>query len=145
MAALVGRADILAALLFLALIILYKIPSGNVAWFFVVTIFTGAAVLCKETAITVLVSTHFFYSINYSMSSLFQGFCLLYEVYLRKKPSKPWGDVLSQKMFVRFGLLAVVGAVVMFLRLKVMNFEGPTFSPTDNPAAFADRLFTRVS
>lgn len=38
-----------------------------------------------------------------------------------------------------------MGAVIMYFRLRLMNFEGPIFSATDNPAAFADCLLTRVS
>lgn len=97
MAALVGRADILAALLFLSLIILYKIPSGNVAWFFVVAMFTGAAVLCKETAITVLVSTYFFYSINYSMSSYVSGFLFTLRNLFTEKTFKTLGGRIVPK------------------------------------------------
>ncbi|CAG9768829.1 unnamed protein product [Ceutorhynchus assimilis] len=125
-AALVGRADILAALLFVLLIILYKSFTGYFMWFLVVLIFTGAAVLCKETAITVL------------------GVCLVYEIYLRKKPSKAWSEVFTQKLLIRVVLMGIIGTIIMFLRLRVMNFEGPTFSPTDNPAAFAERLFIRI-
>lgn len=125
-AALVGRADILAALLYLLLIILYKTQTGYISWFVMVSSMTGAAVLCKENAITVL------------------GMCLIYEIYLRKKPSKSWCEVLSTKLLIRCFLLIVIGCVIMFLRLRVMNFEGPTFSPTDNPAAFANSFFTRV-
>lgn len=55
MASLVGRADLLAAILFFGLIILYKNLSGLFGWFVTVSLVSGTAVLCKETAITVLV------------------------------------------------------------------------------------------
>ncbi|XP_050302270.1 protein O-mannosyl-transferase TMTC4-like [Anthonomus grandis grandis] len=125
-AALVGRADILSAILFISVIIFYKIPSSFFGWFVMVLVLTSAAVLCKETAITVL------------------GVCVLYEIYLRKKPSKLWEEVFTQKLLIRLCSLVVIGSIIMFLRLKIMNFEGPTFSPTDNPAAFADSFLTRV-
>ncbi|KAL1513175.1 hypothetical protein ABEB36_002620 [Hypothenemus hampei] len=125
-AALVGRADILGGLLFISLIILYKNLNGNFIWFFVVLLFTSIAVLCKETAITVL------------------GVCLVYELYLRKKPSNSWSEALTQRFFTRFILLGIIGIIIMFFRMKIMNFEGPIFNHTDNPAAFADRLFTRI-
>lgn len=70
--------------------------------------------------------------------------CLVYEVYLRKKPSKLWSETLDGKFLVRAGLLGVVGGIILILRLKVMNFEGPTFSPTDNPASFEESLVVRV-
>ncbi|KAH1002009.1 hypothetical protein HUJ04_005955 [Dendroctonus ponderosae] len=54
-ASLVGRADLLAAILFFGLIILYKNVSGLLGWFVSVSLISGTAVLCKETAITVLV------------------------------------------------------------------------------------------
>ncbi|XP_066254780.1 protein O-mannosyl-transferase TMTC4 [Euwallacea similis] len=117
-AALVGRADILAAVLFISVIILYKVSSGHTFWVLMVLVLTSFAVLCKETAITIL------------------GFSAMYEFYLRKKPSKTF--------CLRFIALTTIGALIMFLRLKIMNFEGPTFSPTDNPSAFADKLFVRI-
>lgn len=38
-----------------------------------------------------------------------------------------------------------VGLVLMFFRLYVMNFEGPTFTKIDNAAAYSKNLFSRVS
>lgn len=61
-ASLVGRADILSSVLFFAILLLYsKIISRKNSWkMFVVLIFLlSCAVLCKETAITVVVSTIF--------------------------------------------------------------------------------------
>uniref|UniRef100_A0AAR5NY72 dolichyl-phosphate-mannose--protein mannosyltransferase n=3 Tax=Dendroctonus ponderosae TaxID=77166 RepID=A0AAR5NY72_DENPD len=125
-ASLVGRADLLAAILFFGLIILYKNVSGLLGWFVSVSLISGTAVLCKETAITVL------------------GVCIIYEVYLRKKPSKFWSETFEKTFLMRVGLLVLIGFIIMILRLKVMNFEGPTFSPTDNPASFHERLTVRV-
>lgn len=54
-----GRADILTALIFVAIIIFYRVPSGICTWFLMVFGFTSLAVLCKETGITVLVISFF--------------------------------------------------------------------------------------
>ncbi|KAF7280549.1 hypothetical protein GWI33_005752 [Rhynchophorus ferrugineus] len=124
-AALVGRADLLGTIFFMLLIIMYK-SQNNFSWLLLVFGITSAAVLCKETAITVL------------------GMCFIYEVYLRKTSSKGWMDILTYKLATRLGLLLLTGIVIMYLRLKIMNFEGPTFSPTDNPAAFSDIIVTKI-
>lgn len=52
---------------------------------------------------------------------------------------------VSKSFCTHVGLLGLIGAVIMYFRLRLMNFEGPIFSPTDNPAAFAECLLTRVS
>lgn len=70
--------------------------------------------------------------------------CFVYEIYVKKKSSKRWLDIVTHKLATRFGLLLLTGIVIMYLRLKIMNFEGPTFSSTDNPAAFSDRILTKV-
>lgn len=124
-AALVGRADILGSILFMLLIILYK-SQTNISWILIVFVISSAAVLCKETAITVL------------------GMCVIYEIYLKKVSLKSWRHITKKKFMLRMGYLALLGIIILYLRLRIMNFEGPIFSPTDNPASFSDNILTRI-
>lgn len=57
-AALVGRADVLSAILVLTSLLLYRttILHGSILGFFMIVLLIFAAVLCKETAIMALVS-----------------------------------------------------------------------------------------
>lgn len=56
--ALVGRADILSSILFLISFLLYRVVliKNSLSLYLIVIFISGMAVLCKETAITVLVS-----------------------------------------------------------------------------------------
>lgn len=65
-AGLVGRADILCSILFLATILLYDqaVKGKSLVFLILVSFTTAAAVLCKETAITVLVSNNFCKKMN---------------------------------------------------------------------------------
>ncbi|XP_060516972.1 protein O-mannosyl-transferase TMTC4 [Cylas formicarius] len=128
-AGLVGRADILSSILFLVILLCYQslIKKSFLLWFCFVFTLTTCAVLCKETAITVL------------------GACLIYDVYKSKKRRKSWYKSLCAPMLVcRVICLFIIGLIIMYYRLKIMMFEGPTFSKTDNPAAFADEFYVRI-
>jgi hypothetical protein len=62
-AGLVGRADILCSILFFIVILLYDkvLSTKSLLLFALVIVSTAAAVLCKETALTVLVIFHSFH------------------------------------------------------------------------------------
>ncbi|CAG9863206.1 unnamed protein product [Phyllotreta striolata] len=130
-AGLVGRADILSSVLFCVIILLYhKVRSrkieGTILWFLLIIFLTTSAVFCKESAITVL------------------GLLICYDVYREKRKSLSWRDVPNFQLMLRCAILAIIGLVIMYYRLKIMNFEGPIFTENDNPAAHAQRLLTRV-
>lgn len=70
-----GRADILTALIFVAIIIFYRVPSGICTWFLMVFWFTSLAVLCKETGITVLVMSFYNSTLTqFRINMFFLGF-----------------------------------------------------------------------
>lgn len=52
--------------------------------------------------------------------------------------------LLPQSVVLRIITLTTFSIALLILRLKVQNFESPTFRPEDNPAAFAGDLWTRV-
>ncbi|XP_057669098.1 protein O-mannosyl-transferase TMTC4-like isoform X1 [Diorhabda carinulata] len=130
-AGLVGRADILSSVLFFVIILLYqKVRNSTgectVFWFTVVVVLTGCAVLCKETSITVV------------------GVLIVYDIYRVKRKSISWMEMLKFWLIVRCSLVLIAGLCIMYYRLEVMNFEGPLFTDMDNPAAYAQNVFTRV-
>lgn len=71
-AGLVGRADLLSSILFFIVLLLYqKIRGLNgssiVVWYTVMVFLMTSAVLCKETAISVVVSIYYFFKLKISM------------------------------------------------------------------------------
>lgn len=70
---------------------------------------------------------------------------LLYDIYREKKRSVPWTNLFTFNRLLKYAVLVIPGFVIMFFRFKIMNFEGPIFTNNDNPAAFAESLFSRVS
>nr|XP_023017979.1 transmembrane and TPR repeat-containing protein 4-like [Leptinotarsa decemlineata] len=130
-AGLVGRADILSSVLFFMVILLYqKIRTSRgeavILWYIITGLLTFCAVLCKETAISVL------------------GILIIYDIYREKRRSIMWYQLFNFPLILRALKLLVLGLVIMFYRFKVMNFEGPIFTSIDNPAAYAQSIFTRV-
>lgn len=118
-ASIVGRADILSSILLLVVFILYKrsIRRFSFLTLFYVSILVFSATLCKETAIAVL------------------GICTMYDLFQKRWRQKPF--------WYRQAILAATAAVVLYVRLRIMNFQGPKFQKVDNPAAFADSYTTR--
>nr|XP_053601301.1 protein O-mannosyl-transferase TMTC4-like isoform X2 [Plodia interpunctella] len=129
----VGRADLLAGATFFLVIIFYnKSMTMNTHKNFnlgIAMILAGMSLLLKENGITVL------------------GFCLCYDIvtklYLKDKHNK-----LDEFKFNHFLIRALVTlfSIVLFLYLRwnIMGASKPTFSQTDNPAAFSKDIFTRV-
>lgn len=69
---------------------------------------------------------------------------MVYDVCVKKKRKKTWGCLCNIYFFLRLTSLIFAVLVILFYRLKIMNFEGPTFTSIDNPAAYADSVFVRV-
>ncbi|XP_017779427.1 PREDICTED: transmembrane and TPR repeat-containing protein 4-like [Nicrophorus vespilloides] len=125
-AGLVGRADILSSILFFTTLIFYKrlLKNNSLALFLIISILVTAAVLCKETAITVL------------------GFCIVYDFFHTTGSIK---DVINNKSFLyRLLGLVTLGILIMYFRLSVMNFQGPIFTKIDNPAAYTNDTFSKI-
>ncbi|XP_018569656.1 transmembrane and TPR repeat-containing protein 4-like [Anoplophora glabripennis] len=130
-AGLVGRADVLSSVLFFVVILLYqkfRTAKGEsvVMWYTIKVIVIGCAVLCKETAISVV------------------GLLIVYDIYQEKKKKTSWWELLNFWPFVRYMTILLPGIVIMYYRFKIMNFEGPIFTSIDNPAAYSSSLFTRI-
>ncbi|XP_018331585.1 transmembrane and TPR repeat-containing protein 4 isoform X2 [Agrilus planipennis] len=124
-AGLVGRADILSAILFVFGLLLYSkaLKQKFLLYFSLSIIAIGTAVFCKETAITGF------------------GVCGVFD-FLTKKPLK---NRKSLKLYCyRIGCLIGFLIIIMYYRLKVMNFERPIFAIGDNPTAFSSNTWTKI-
>lgn len=74
-----------------------------------------------------------------------QGFLLVYDVVHSKLLEEGFCYRAHHGIIVRTVGLLLAGLTIMYFRLLVMNFEGPTFTSIDNPAAYCDSFFSRVS
>ncbi|KAM3587532.1 uncharacterized protein V6R79_008198 [Siganus canaliculatus] len=142
----VGRADVLAGLLFLLTFLSYvrsvgvcssedSVPSTVSTGCLLISLLLGTcAMLVKETGITVF------------------GVCLLYDaLVLCRRPlihhlsGSRLRDLLHicSPFIKRACLLSVYVAVIMSVRLRLMGGSMPLFSEQDNPASFSPHLLTR--
>ncbi|KAK3608428.1 hypothetical protein CHS0354_035429 [Potamilus streckersoni] len=139
----VGRADVLTAVLFLASFLCYvrsldvpcsikNIPVVHNMFLFVCSILLGGtAMLCKEHGITAL------------------GFCVSFDILvcnrkcvLRSIEAKK----INEDCFPLLRRIFVMGCAISFmlsLRLWMLNGDLPPFLKQDNPASFSDSLLTR--
>ncbi|KAL3281117.1 hypothetical protein HHI36_004339 [Cryptolaemus montrouzieri] len=127
-AAIVGRADILGSILFLVTLLLYhgSLIQKSVLLLSMSIIVAAAAVMCKENAIMVLCM------------------CIAYDVFQQKRRKRNWNNVFNLYFITRNLILVLSAVVILYYRLKIMNFEGPTFTSIDNPAAFSDSRLIKV-
>ncbi|XP_026727390.1 transmembrane and TPR repeat-containing protein 4-like [Trichoplusia ni] len=137
----VGRADLLAAITFFLAFLFYKKSMTSHTYKYIYLFFTvllsGISMLCKENGITVL------------------GFCLAYEVIFKfriwkrdPKVTKTFLNIklhLSMDSVIRISIITVAIIGLLYGRWLVMAGTKPEFKPIDNPAAFADSLFTKVA
>nr|XP_023825324.1 transmembrane and TPR repeat-containing protein 1 [Salvelinus alpinus] len=142
----VGRADVLACMLFLLAFLSYIrsvgvcesadcLPSTVSVWALGASLLLGTcAMLVKETGITVF------------------GVCVLYDaLVLCRKPlllhlsSSKMKDLLriSVPFLKRACAVSLYVAVIMSFRLWLMGGSMPLFSEQDNPASFSPHLLTR--
>uniref|UniRef100_A0A6Q2YIR4 dolichyl-phosphate-mannose--protein mannosyltransferase n=1 Tax=Esox lucius TaxID=8010 RepID=A0A6Q2YIR4_ESOLU len=142
----VGRADVLACLLFLLAFLSYirsvgvcgsadSLPYTVSGWALGASMLLGTcAMLVKETGITVF------------------GVCVLYDaLVLCRKPllfnlSSSKMDLLrvSSPFLKRACAICLHVAVIMSFRLWLMGGSMPLFSEQDNPASFSPHLLTRI-
>ncbi|XP_060931784.1 protein O-mannosyl-transferase TMTC1 [Limanda limanda] len=143
----VGRADVLACLLFLLTFLSYvrsvgvcvsedSLPSTMSACSLIVSLLLGTcAMLIKETGITVF------------------GVCVLYDaLVLCCKPlinhlysSRPGNLLYICSPFVkRACLISGYVVLIMSVRLWLMGGSMPLFSEQDNPASFSPHMLTRI-
>ncbi|XP_058481831.1 protein O-mannosyl-transferase TMTC1 isoform X2 [Solea solea] len=141
----VGRADVLACLLFLLTFLSYirsvggcvsedSVPSTASVWSLVISLLLGTcAMLVKETGITVF------------------GVCMLYDaLVLCHKPlvNHLYGfrpsNLLYSSFIKRACVISGYVVIIMSLRLWLMGGSMPLFSEQDNPASFSQYLLTRI-
>uniref|UniRef100_A0A3Q1B468 dolichyl-phosphate-mannose--protein mannosyltransferase n=1 Tax=Amphiprion ocellaris TaxID=80972 RepID=A0A3Q1B468_AMPOC len=147
----VGRADVLACLLFLLTFLSYvrsvgecdsedSLPSTVSTWSLLISLLLGTcAMLVKETGITVF------------------GVCLLYDalikdavcltIYLSVSPSHLSGSGLRDLLHICSPFIkraCLISVIIMSVRLWLMGGSMPLFSEQDNPASFSPHLLTRI-
>ncbi|GAB1600907.1 protein O-mannosyl-transferase TMTC4-like isoform X1 [Argonauta hians] len=151
-AGVVGRADLLCALLVTLSILAYikacnteksclsEIPANfSWPWFTGSIIFMASSMFCKEQGITVI------------------GICSAYDIIMvcrvdplhlitliknQKLPNKvpSWG----KSLLLRHLILMVSGILLLALRWKLMGFKPPTFQIVDNPHSFLSSFSLRT-
>ncbi|XP_010627274.1 protein O-mannosyl-transferase TMTC1 isoform X2 [Fukomys damarensis] len=145
-AGIVGRADVLACLLFLLAFLSYnrsldqcgaagELPPSASAFFLLLSLVLGTcAMLVKETGVTVF------------------GVCLVYDFFsLPHKQDKSSliassdkNCLLSMRPFFKRAILVISYVIViLYFRLWIMGGSMPLFSEQDNPASFSPYILTR--
>ncbi|XP_069048970.1 protein O-mannosyl-transferase TMTC1 [Lepisosteus oculatus] len=143
----VGRADVLACLLFLLTFLSYTRcvdhrgsgecfpPTVSAGWLALSLLLGTCAMLVKETGVTVF------------------GVCVVYDVLvICQKPLVSClscariKDLLriSSPFIKRATVVSLYVAVIMSFRLWIMGGSMPLFSEQDNPASFSPHLLTRL-
>ncbi|CAF94124.1 unnamed protein product, partial [Tetraodon nigroviridis] len=146
-AGVVGRADVLACMLFLLAFLSYirsvgvcltedvLPPTVSVGCLVISVLLGTCAMLVKETGITVF------------------GVCIIYDALVLCR--KPLGQHMSGSRFrdllhvsgpftKRAGFISVCVIIVLSVRLWLMGGSMPLFSEQDNPASFSPYLLTRI-
>ena len=128
-ASIVGRADVLAGVFFLLVLLCHHraalpaaTPCRSAAWIAAAVVLALAALLCKETGVTAL------------------GVCTALELARWVVPRR----VAAPRSLARALALALALAVLCAARLALSGGHAPTFSAAQNPAAYAPRRATRV-
>lgn len=166
-AGIVGRADLLCALLFILSFLcyvrsccqdtvscthatLYRPETFSMAWFCLSVVFCGLSVLCKEQGITVI------------------GICSAYDIIVicqvdvlrllrLKKSTENQNQEASpsvtkqntsgdwfKSLCVRHLFLAITGAAILVTRWRVMGSAPPVFQVFDNPHSFVNGTLLRT-
>lgn len=166
-AGIVGRADLLCALLFILSFLcyvrsccqdtvsrthatLYRPEMFSMAWFCLSVVFCGLSVLCKEQGITVI------------------GICSAYDIIVicqvdvlrllrLKKSTENQNQEASpsvtkqntsgdwfKSLCVRHLFLAITGAAILVTRWRVMGSAPPVFQVFDNPHSFVNGTLLRT-
>ncbi|XP_056653649.1 protein O-mannosyl-transferase TMTC1 isoform X3 [Monodelphis domestica] len=142
----VGRADVLACLLFLLAFLSYNrsidqlysgecVPPTSSPFFLLLSLFLGTcAMLVKETGITVF------------------GVCLVYDLLSLPHDRGKWyltansnQNVLcvTRPFLKRAALVICYVVVTLYFRMWIMGGSMPLFSEQDNPASFSPYILTR--
>ncbi|KAJ2946372.1 hypothetical protein O0L34_g12410 [Tuta absoluta] len=134
----VGRADVLAGNTFFLTFLLYRKAMFPSEWsyYYLLSAFAMAAasMLFKENGITVL------------------GFCMIYELMKKfnvkdtpRRRNRRMQLFLDMKSILRLVATAVAILLCLYCRWMVMGGTKPKFQAVDNPAAFSNKLFTKIA
>ncbi|CAG4983534.1 unnamed protein product [Colias eurytheme] len=130
-AGVVGRADVLACIFFLSSLLVYHRPTSNKKSVWLSVVLGGLSMLAKETGITILVLN---LAIDFYRCWPFvkRSICTL------KIEKKCAG------LSIRTIKIVVSLALLISVRLALLQGTWPVFSPQDNPAAFHPSFFVRL-
>ncbi|CAG4987839.1 unnamed protein product [Parnassius apollo] len=130
-AGVVGRADVMACVFFLLSLLVYQRPTSGkkCVW---LSVFLGAlSMLAKETGVTVLL-------LNLVIDFYRRWPFVKRSFYSMKMENKCAG------LSVRTFKVSVSLALLIYLRLALLQGTLPSFSPQDNPAAFHPNFLVRL-
>ncbi|CAO1404459.1 unnamed protein product [Diamesa serratosioi] len=119
----VGRTDLLACLVFL-ITNLKHFTLKHVIYLKIIGLLAVIGVMCKENGITILPTIA---AIDILRNTKFQK---LFNI--------------PKHILMRLIILTVMTLTILIVRLKIQNFEGPTFRVEDNPIAATNRILTRI-
>ncbi|XP_029016223.1 protein O-mannosyl-transferase TMTC1 isoform X2 [Betta splendens] len=141
----VGRADVLACLLFLLSFLSYvrsvavsvdSVPSTASICSLLLSLMLGTcAMLVKETGVTV-----------FGVCVVYDALVLSWKPLTHRLSVSRLGDLFSicSPFIKRAGLIFAYVVVIMSFRLWLMGGSMPLFSEQDNPASFSPHLLTRT-
>ncbi|KAK9874622.1 hypothetical protein WA026_005451, partial [Henosepilachna vigintioctopunctata] len=127
----VGRADVLACAFFLVSLLAYHGNSTNEHFIWKSVVFGALSMMSKETGITVfLVNLTFDFYKNYS--------------HIRRTTVEMRWNRETRQFASRAIRVLISLAVLLAVRLSLLQGSLPKFSQQDNPAAFHSSLYVRV-
>ncbi|KAK9504103.1 hypothetical protein O3M35_010520 [Rhynocoris fuscipes] len=151
-AGIVGRADLLCAIFSFLSVLIYYVGTKNVKPLKVVfitivaSLCSGLAMLSKEQGITALGVCGAFDILiinNINPKDIIKGIFYTIKDYKIHKTTIKIYLYRYYLMFLRLTVLTISGCLFLYFRFWIMDFKGPYFHKTDNPASFADGIFTR--
>ncbi|XP_065752054.1 protein O-mannosyl-transferase TMTC4 isoform X2 [Phocoena phocoena] len=148
-AAVVGCADLLAALFFLLSFLGYckalretnKEGTHSTFWVLLSILLGAVAMLCKEQGITVLGLNAVFDILVIGKLNVLE---LVRKVLHKDRSLENTGMLRTEGLLFRMSLLALGGTGVLYVRWKIMGTGPPAFTEVDNPASFASSMLVRA-
>ncbi|CAK1577847.1 unnamed protein product [Parnassius mnemosyne] len=130
-AGVVGRADVLACIFFLLSLLVYHRPTSDKKCVWLSVVLGALSMLAKETGVTVL------------LLNLVIDFYRCWPFVQRSFYSMKIDKKCTGLSVRTFKILAAV-ALLIYLRLALLQGTWPSFSPQDNPAAFHPSFLVRL-
>ncbi|CAK1551538.1 unnamed protein product [Leptosia nina] len=130
-AGVVGRADVLACIFFLSSLLVYHRPTSNKKSVCLSVVLGGLSMLAKETGVTILL-------LNLAID-FYRCWPFVKRSMWSLKIEKKCAGLSIRTIKVVFSL-----ALLISMRLALLQGTWPVFSPQDNPAAFHPSFFVRL-